>query len=292
MRTHYAWKRWFGRDAPVQVRPWSGREDRYEEHDHDFLEVTLITGGRGAQHSAQGDHPLSTGSLLVLRPGAWHAYHDCRALEGFDCCVSEGEVRRLVPALFDDPQVAALTMGLPSAPRRWGVLVTRIGPAETERCRPLLAALARLGQDASFLTERLGLFLQYAAILARAAIGRADGRSANPLHPAIAQIARLMEDDTARGWTMEELVTTAGLDASTLTRRFRRAFGLPPIAWLARRRAEQAARLLADGSLSMSEIGAQVGWPDGNYFARRFRAHLGMTPSAYRDRFRGIPEPL
>ncbi|MCO8269563.1 AraC family transcriptional regulator [Actinoplanes sp. TRM 88003] len=36
-------------------------------------------------------------------------------------------------------------------------------------------------------------------------------------------------------------------------------------------------------------IAEKVGWPDQNYFARRFRAHYGLTATEYRTRFtRGI----
>jgi AraC family L-rhamnose operon transcriptional activator RhaR len=35
----------------------------------------------------------------------------------------------------------------------------------------------------------------------------------------------------------------------------------------------------------MSEIGQVVGWPDQNYFARRFKAHFGLSGTAYRARF-------
>jgi hypothetical protein len=32
-------------------------------------------------------------------------------------------------------------------------------------------------------------------------------------------------------------------------------------------------------------VGRAVGWPDQNYFARRFKAHFGLSASAYRHRF-------
>jgi AraC-like DNA-binding protein len=32
-------------------------------------------------------------------------------------------------------------------------------------------------------------------------------------------------------------------------------------------------------------IGRAVGWPDQNYFARRFKAHYGLSATTYRKRF-------
>jgi AraC family L-rhamnose operon transcriptional activator RhaR len=29
-----------------------------------------------------------------------------------------------------------------------------------------------------------------------------------------------------------------------------------------------------------------VGWPDPNYFARRFRSHFGLSATTFRERFR------
>jgi AraC family L-rhamnose operon transcriptional activator RhaR len=57
------------------------------------------------------------------------------------------------------------------------------------------------------------------------------------------------------------------------------------MAYLAKRRVETAAEMLPHGDESMSEIGEAVGWPDQNYFARRFKAHFGLSGTTYRERF-------
>ena len=56
------------------------------------------------------------------------------------------------------------------------------------------------------------------------------------------------------------------------------------MAYLAKRRVETAAEMLLHGDESMSEIGQTVGWPDQNYFARRFR-RFGLSGTTYQERF-------
>jgi AraC family L-rhamnose operon transcriptional activator RhaR len=56
---------------------------------------------------------------------------------------------------------------------------------------------------------------------------------------------------------------------------------------LARLRAENAATLLLHTDQPVTCIGHAVGWPDQNYFARRFKAHYGLAATTYRARFAG-----
>ena len=49
---------------------------------------------------------------------------------------------------------------------------------------------------------------------------------------------------------------------------------------------EQAKRLLAETDLPLSEIALQVGCTDQSHFSALFRAHVALTPTAYRDQTR------
>ncbi|GAA5186537.1 hypothetical protein GCM10023322_33000 [Rugosimonospora acidiphila] len=89
----------------------------------------------------------------------------------------------------------------------------------------------------------------------------------------------------------------AGVDATVdvrtvmvyLGRLFTQHVGLAPMNFLARTRAERAALLLTHSTLPAAQVGAAVGWADPTYFARRFRALVGLTPSEYRQRSRVVP---
>ena len=69
---------------------------------------------------------------------------------------------------------------------------------------------------------------------------------------------------------------------------FRAAFvelaGLPPRAWLERRRIEHAAALLRDAGLGVTAAAAAVGYDDPFHFARVFRRLMGCAPRSWRRR--------
>jgi AraC family L-rhamnose operon transcriptional activator RhaR len=96
---------------------------------------------------------------------------------------------------------------------------------------------------------------------------------------------QMMEAQPAHPWTLTELAAELHLAPGYLVRLFKSATGLPPMAFLSRHRVEVAADQLLHTDQAICRIGESVGWPDQNYFARRFRAHYGLSASAYRARF-------
>jgi AraC-like DNA-binding protein len=53
--------------------------------------------------------------------------------------------------------------------------------------------------------------------------------------------------------------------------------------YLMRLRIETAARRLRSDDVSVLEVACSVGFNDPSHFARLFRRHMGVTPTAYRN---------
>jgi transcriptional regulator GlxA family with amidase domain len=69
-------------------------------------------------------------------------------------------------------------------------------------------------------------------------------------------------------------------------RRFKQATGHMPGVYLQMVRVAAARKMLEDGAPSIERVGLSVGYTDAAFFRRIFKRHSGLTPSAYRDRYR------
>ena len=77
----------------------------------------------------------------------------------------------------------------------------------------------------------------------------------------------------------------SGLPERTFKRRFTKATGFAPIAFVQRLRIEDAKRRLERTAESVDEISYQVGYEDASYFRRLFKRTTGISPSRYRRKF-------
>jgi transcriptional regulator GlxA family with amidase domain len=84
------------------------------------------------------------------------------------------------------------------------------------------------------------------------------------------------------------LVERSGLTERTFKRRFKQATGYSPIDYVQTLRTEEAKQLLESSSMTVDEVGAEVGYEDPTFFRRLFKRSTGVTPSRYRQRFRGM----
>jgi AraC-like DNA-binding protein len=78
------------------------------------------------------------------------------------------------------------------------------------------------------------------------------------------------------------LARMAHLSVAQFERQFTRWMQITPRAWLTSVRLEAAMRALEHGDEPIAAIAQACGFGDQSAFARRFRKHVGLTPSAYR----------
>ena len=252
-------------------------ENDHPVHTHSFVEVAVITAGSGVHHSLAGRQQLRVGDVILLRPGVWHGYQDCRRLDVYNCCFSTDLLQRELAWTREDPLLGHLLWTGPYSSRRRGVLTTRLEPDGLAECT------AHLDLHRGDIVGRLTLFL---SCLARAVAERDDvAAGTGQTHPAVVAGMRMMEARPEHQWTLTELAAELHLAPGYLVRLFKAATGLPPMAYLSRHRVEVAADRLLHTDQPISRIGESVGWPDQNYFARRFKSHYGLSASTYRARF-------
>jgi len=237
---------------------------------------------------------MAVGDVMILRPGAWHAFEDCHDLQVINCCFDVELLRRELAWTREDPLLSQLLWDGPYAPGQAGMLASHLDQTVLAGCVVHLDALeslrtAPLSQHRADIIGRLSLILGHLARGADQARGRLSGVQ-EPTHPAVIRAIRLLEAQVAHDWTLAELAEQLHLAPNYLGRLFKSATGLPPMAYLAHYRMETAAVLLGRTDRSVAQVGEAVGCTDQNYFARRFKAHYGLSPSTYR--FRGTSRPV
>ncbi len=257
-------------------------------HSHSFVEIAFVIAGSATHLSLGGRQRLGVGDVVLLRPGVWHGWDDCRRLDLYNCCFSGELLRRELAWTRQDLLLGYLLWTGPYSARGRGMLSTRLSPDALDECKVHLAALDALRHQP--VTQHRGDIVGRLALLF-SHLGRAVEQThglpgpGGQAHPAIGQAMRLLEDRLAYRWTLTELAGPLHLAPGYLVRLFKAATGLPPMAYLARLRAEHAATLLLHSDQPVTCIGQAVGWPDQNYFARRFKAHYGLSATTYRARF-------
>ncbi|WP_454651123.1 GlxA family transcriptional regulator [Bradyrhizobium liaoningense] len=97
---------------------------------------------------------------------------------------------------------------------------------------------------------------------------------------------RWLEKNMAREILISELSNEVATSERTLIRRFKATLNQTPLGYLQDMRIEAARTFLEAGDLSISVIAERVGYSDTSSFSRLFKERMGLSPGAYRSRFR------
>lgn len=88
--------------------------------------------------------------------------------------------------------------------------------------------------------------------------------------------------------TIEEIITDVPASRRNLVRRFKQVTGITPIEYLQKTRIEAAKQLLEHSRQSVMEVMFESGYNDLKSFRTLFKKNVGMTPTAYREKFNNL----
>jgi len=80
---------------------------------------------------------------------------------------------------------------------------------------------------------------------------------------------------------INELAVCANMSPSKLKRLFKQIFGNSIFSYYQEFRMQEAARLLTEEKLSVSDVGYKLGFTNLSHFSRVFEEHIGMKPKQY-----------
>lgn len=104
-------------------------------------------------------------------------------------------------------------------------------------------------------------------------------------HKEVDKLIDYMEANYRSIISLRTLAGQVAMDEKYISTLFKKKTGVNVIHYLHQLRIAEARRRLEQSSLSVSEIGLQVGYENDNYFIKIFKRFTGVTPNTYRSRF-------
>ncbi len=224
-------------------------------HEHEDGHFIVVLAGRYRSSARGADELLGPGDVLWNPPGTHHQ----------DSFVGAGGC------------FAALSLPAQQA----ADLALQDGGA-----RRLQAAAQRFAQDLARQPVDLDLGgLLQVEDLCRQLCALSQARPLQPLNETREPVwlRRCMEqlvDDCEQPLRLAELAAAAGVHPVSLSRAFRRHYGMSPGQLQRRALLNRAARRLREGQ-AIADVAAQLGFADQSHFTRLFRAEYRCTPAAW-----------
>lgn len=266
----------------LQIRPHT-RFVHFPKHNHNYVEMIYMCSG-STRHLINGSEVLlCTGELLFL---------------------SQTATQEIFPAGYDDIAVNFIIL-----PEFFGQPLDMIGTEDNMLRTFIIECLKNGSQNVHYLHFKAAdilpiqnlvenliwtlhnkqpnkrssnqvtmglLFLQLMNYIDKAEIGQE-----NYEQELLLTVFQYIEEHYSEG-ELSELAQELGYDLYRLSRIIKRHTGKNYKDLLQEKRLNQAAYLLQNTSLSVTDIGLHVGYHNFSYFYKIFKARFGMSPRSYR----------
>lgn len=245
------WRR-YGTPTPLLIHTVSGRA------------VVRLEGQDEAQIMSPGD-------TVMWLPGVRQDFGSRGSIEPWELVWAHFHPREHWHEWLTWPPLGNGVVRIPAPPAR---LLARIEDALLEMDSSATSTLPRAAEFALNALERALLLL--------------DAASPTPsrLDESVQEAILFISRNLSQRLTVRDLANAAHLSSSRFAHVFKQQIGIPPARFVEQRRLERARVLLESSSLPIGGIAEASGFSSQFYFANRFKAHTGLSPSDWRRRGR------
>ncbi len=236
-------------------------------HWHDRMEIIRVK--KGNMTVEYGGNPvlLSEGEMIVFSPRMAHKGYTTDSSVEYDVLMLD------IRSFYNETAVCTQTL-----PQIFGGNVkfeTVISHTETIRCTDEICNNKNLDT-----LEITSLVYKLLYLLLKNHLTEFHTEQKNDA----IEIIDYLEENFSLELSTATLSQRFGYSAEHFCRKFKKATGITPMTYLKIYRLEQALKKIKSGEHSISEIAAQCGYDDANYFTRCFKAYYGVPPKHYKNK--------
>jgi AraC family transcriptional regulator len=245
------------------------------EHQHPTLCLQLQTSGQVEMQwscdGKEGKQTMSTGSLILLKPGAKDTLKLSRPSRRTLVSIEEPLLSRASRELEMEGDL--------SFQNRWVF--------EDKQLRLLLMEIEREMEDdwsmGPLYGDHLGMSLSLALIkkYGQVALPRDLAQGGIP-RVRLLRVLDYIHDNSHRDVRLSELAEVAETSRFHFARLFREGMGVPPHQYLTQQRIEKAKLLLRASRHNVNEVASATGFTNASHFAKTFRRIVGVSPTGWK----------
>lgn len=249
----------------------------FPSHDHDFDELVIVWRGNGLHIWNDIPYPITCGDLFYISSRDRHSYESVNelALDNVLFCRERFGLAADWSQLLPDENVS-------QEQRYW-----RLSTLGMSVLRDKVEELAKECMKSEPLSVQLSeaLLMQLALLLLRFR-QRPDSGALPDAHQ-LDLLLMALRANIAESFHLETFCQQHALNPRALRSLFKQHTGMNVSHYLLQLRLCRAMSLLRYGSMTISDVAAECGFDDSNYFSVVFSRACGVSPRDYRQRFIG-----
>lgn len=257
-------------------------------HIHDFCQLTIITAGNGTLVLNGFSYPVRTGDVYVIGSLSTHYLKEVRGLECVNILFYLQELEPLTTSLSSLSGYQALFQVQPVVGET--SRASNIFPLDYNQIEYVNHLLSQLlaeqtGQNLGKNIVIQSVFMLLITYLCRNYC-KGDTQRVAPYSYQLQKAVQYLEENCGEQITQELLEKGCGATSRQLRYLFAQHYDCTPLQYLLNIRIRKACYYLVATNLSIAEIATVTGFEDNNYFSRKFRQILGISPRDYRNQSR------